>query len=64
MELMERIVGLETDQIEDKWDAFGTEVTLNCTMTIRPDDRIPWEKMEFGTRFIDLTYVPTIDSEE
>lgn len=64
MELMERIVGLEADQIEDKRDAFGTEVALNCTMTIRPDDRIPWEEVEFGTGFVDLTHVSTVDGEE
>lgn len=64
MELMKRIVGFESDQIEDKWNAFGTEVAFNCTMAIRPDDRIPWEEMEFRTRFVDLTYVPTIDGEE
>lgn len=64
MELMKRIVGLEVDQIEDERDTFGTEVALNCTMAIRPDDRIPWKEMEFGAGFIDLTHVPTVDGEE
>ena len=61
---MERIISLEVDQIEDERDAFITEVAFNRTMAIRSDDGKPREEMEFRTRFIDFTHIPTVDGEE
>jgi hypothetical protein len=33
-------------------------------MAIRSDDGKPREEMEFRTRFIDFTHIPTVDGEE